>query len=439
MEILIKAGQLFLSLSILVILHEGGHFLPAKLFKIKVEKFYLFFDPWFSLIKKKIGETEYGMGWLPLGGYVKIAGMVDESMDTKDLDKAPEPWEFRAKPAWQRLIVMLGGVTVNVILGFLIYSMIVFVWGSDQIQQKDIPQGYAVSSVMKEYGLKDGDIPIKINGRVLEDTFQASRMLLLRDVKTITVRRQNQEETITFPDNIDTKLFESGQVISFSPFVSTKIDSVIKGSSAEKIGILKGDKITKINNIPTPHFGIVSRMLAQTKGNNPVNIEVERNGEKKEFSAKLQDNKLGIYAGSLLNEMKFTHIKYSLTKSISKGLYYGYWTLHDYIAQFKFIFTKKGASQVGGFASMAKMFAPVWDWHRFWETTAMLSMILAFMNVLPIPALDGGHTVFLIYEMITGRKPHKKVLEYAQLTGMMLLLALMIYANGNDLYRWIFG
>lgn len=439
MEILIKASQLLLSLSILVILHELGHFIPAKLFKTRVEKFFLFFDLKFALFKKKIGETIYGIGWLPLGGYVKIAGMIDESMDKEQMAQPPQPWEFRSKPAWQRLIIMIGGVTVNIIVGFLIYIGILFTWGSDVIQEKDIPNGYAVSSVMKSYGFQNGDIPLKVNDVELIDTYKINRYLLVRDVQNVTVRRQNGTiETIALPDSIGNQLFHKGELMAFMPFRKNIIDSVLANTPAQKAGLHKGDKIVSIDNQPVVHFEDVGTILDNNREKSALSVEIIRHGEAKMLSVIPENGKIGVISNQL-SDVKRTHISYRFSEAIGQGISYGYWTLRDYIAQFKFVFTKKGATQLGGFGSMAKMFAPKWDWQRFWESTAIISLILAFMNILPIPALDGGHVVFLLYEMVTGRKPNEKVLEYAQVIGILLLFALLIYANGNDIYRWITG
>ncbi|MDO4880630.1 MAG: RIP metalloprotease RseP [Capnocytophaga sp.] len=431
----IKASQLLLSLSILVILHELGHFIPAKLFKTRVEKFFLFFDVKFALFKKKIGETVYGIGWLPLGGYVKISGMIDESMDKEQMAKPAEPWEFRSKPAWQRLIIMIGGVTVNLILGFFIYMMILFVWGKDEFRPADVPNGYEVSATMQSYGVENGDIPVKVNGEDLEDTFSINKILLLRDVKNISVKKQSGEiQTINLPDSIGMQLFHSGEMISFHKRRTTEIDSVLAGSVAEKAGLQKGDFIVGINGNKIAFFDEMKKFLP--KEDNPITLQIVRNKEVKDISLTPEKGLIGVYAMHFYDNGK-THIDYSFTEAIAKGFSFGVWTLRDYVSQFKFIFTKKGAEQVGGFGSMAKMFAAEWDWLRFWERTALISIILAFMNILPIPALDGGHIVFLLYEMVTGRKPKEKVLEYAQVIGIILLFALLIYANGNDIYRWL--
>ena len=397
----IRAGQLLLCLSILVILHELGHFIPAKLFKTRVEKFFLFFDVKFALFKKKIGETVYGIGWLPLGGYVKIAGMIDESMDKEQMAQPAQPWEFRSKPAWQRLIIMIGGVTVNLILGILLYAMIFSIWGKDEIRPSDVPNGYEVSQTMKSYGFSDGDIPLKVNGKDLTNTFAINRMILTRHIENITVQKADGSvQTIAVPDSLGMQVFHSDKVPLQKIAFFEQLKPLIK-EGENTLQILRGSQLKDLTI--TPKEGILGVIATQYYDN------------------------------------KTTHVDYSFFSSISEGISYGYWTLHDYAVQFKYIFTKKGANQVGGFASMAKMFDISWDWQRFWESTALISIILAFMNILPIPALDGGHIVFLIYEMITGRKPSEKVLEYAQMVGFFILLALLLYANGNDIYRWITG
>lgn len=436
MEIFIKGAQLLLSLSILVVLHELGHFIPAKLFRTRVEKFFLFFDAGFALFKKKIGDTVYGIGWLPLGGYVKIAGMVDESLDTEQLKQPAQPWEFRSKPAWQRLIIMVGGVVVNLLLGFLIYMMILFVWGSNEVQRKDISLGYEVSRTLQKYGFAHGDIPIAINGKPIDDTFHtANRHLLLREVQSVTVERAGQAVTLQVPHNISEEMFHNGEMRSFTPLRSATIADILEGGSAQKAGLEAGDRIVSLGGKSITY----AHSLTNLTPLHSYSIEVERKGQivSKEITLSA-DGKWGVYF-DYAEKIVPTHLSYGLIESIKEGFSYGYWTLHDYVAQFKFIFTSKGATQVGGFASMGKMFADEWNWAKFWESTAMISIILAFMNILPIPALDGGHIVFLIYEMITGRTPHQKVLEVAQMVGIFILLGLMVYANGNDLYRWLIG
>lgn len=437
---LIRAAQLILSLSILVVLHELGHFIPAKIFKMRVEKFFLFFDVKFALFKKKIGETVYGIGWLPLGGYVKIAGMIDESMDKEQMAQPPQPWEFRSKPAWQRLIVMIGGVTVNLLLGFFIYAMILFVWGEKQLKEDGIKDGFAVSSTMKSYGFEDGDIVTKVNGKPLENLLDINRYVLLRDVSNLTVKGLNGEtRQIALPDSIGKQLFHKGEFITFVPRVKPIIDTILPDFPAQKAGFQVGDKIKAINDIPIKFYDNVSPVIATFPKNSALMFEVERNGKNELIEVTpTQDGKIG-FMSLQREDINLTDKQYNFAAAFSEGISYGYWTLRDYVAQFKFVFTKKGASELGGFGAIGKMFPPKWDWKAFWLTTAFISIILAFMNILPIPALDGGHVVFLLYEMATGRKPSEKVMEYAQVVGFCILISLVLYANGNDIYKAIFG
>ncbi len=438
----VKAVQLLLSLSFLIILHELGHFIPAKLFKTRVEKFYLFFDVKYSLFKKKIGETVYGIGWLPLGGYVKIAGMMDESMDKEQLAKPPQPWEFRSKPAWQRLIIMIGGVTVNIILGVLIYICIIAVWGQNYAKGDDIKYGFGVSKTLEDLGFRQGDLLVTVNGEELFDDTDIGHHLMMRSIQTVTVKHSDgTQETINIPDNIGSKIFESGHYPAMSPRFPFVLDSIVEGSIAEKAGLLKSDKVLKIGNRPIKYQTDFTYALHNNRRNDSTAvITYERNGNLKQVELSLASKKtIGVHmVASEKNPVKFNHIDYSFGESISKGLSLGYWTLHDYVAQFKYVFTKKGASQVGGFAAIGGLFPDTWDWKAFWGTTAFISIILAFMNILPIPALDGGHVMFLLYEIISGRKPNDKFMEYAQLTGFILLISLLLFANGNDVYRWLF-
>ncbi len=431
----VKAIQLLLSLSILIVLHELGHFIPAKLFKTRVEKFYLFFDVKFSLFKKKIGDTVYGIGWLPLGGYVKIAGMIDESMDKEQMAGPPQPWEFRSKPAWQRLIIMLGGVTVNIILGFLIYMAIIFTWGTNHVGFDDMPNGFAVDDSFKKMGFEDGDRIMGVNGKPLEDVTQINHHLFMRDVKNISVLHQNgSEETIQIPENIGTTMFESGTLRPFSPINEPIVDSTYL-DVAVKAGLKKGDKITKVEGKPIQYWHEFRKTIQENKGK-AISIGYSRNGEINTTS--ITPNEDGLIGVAVKNGYKVQEKQYSFGESITKGFDFGYWTLHDYIAQFKYVFTKKGASQVGGFGAIGNLFPDAWNWRAFWGTTAFISIILAFMNILPIPALDGGHVMFLLYEIIAGRKPNDKFMEYAQLVGFILLIGLLLFANGNDIYRAIF-
>lgn len=437
--ILIKAAQLFLSLSILIVLHELGHFIPAKLFKTRVEKFYLFFDIKYSLFKKKIGETVYGIGWLPLGGYVKIAGMIDESMDKEQMAQPPQPWEFRTKPAWQRLIIMLGGVIVNFILGFLIYMMILFVWGTDYSNKDDIKYGFGVTKTMEQYGFEQGDKIVAVDGKPFNEVTDINSYLLFRDINTITVERVSGETVdLTVPEDIGTQLFEAGDLPAMTPRMPFKLDSVTADSPAGKAGILVTDKIVSINGDPINYFTDLKYSLKNTDSD-VLQFEVERNNELVKLDVTPnEDSTIGIISMETENVV-YNHKDYSFGEAIVKGTSLGYWTIKDYLAQFKYIFTKKGAAQVGGFAAIGNMFPPTWNWKAFWAITAFLSIMLGVLNLLPIPALDGGHVMFLLYEMISGRKPGDKFLEYAQLIGFVLLIALVLFANGNDIYKAIFN
>lgn len=440
----IKTLQLLLSLSILIVLHEGGHYTAARIFGTRVEKFFLFFDVKFALFKKKIGETVYGIGWLPLGGYVKISGMIDESMDKEQMKKPPQPWEFRSKPAWQRLIIMLGGVTVNLILGFVIFMMILFHWGKDYVSPEGLPDGFAVSQTMKEMGFKDGDVVTEINGKPIDNVLNINTYLMVRNISSVTTQHQDgSSEEIIIPENIGHALFERGEIPAFVPVSNAKIDSVLVGSPAEKAGLTRGDQIASVNGIPVNNLAEINAIRdADTSGIMHLGVlkgserEAASTGQPQEISLKLEDGKMGVM-GTM--NVAVTHKAYNLGESIKEGFGFTYWTLHDYVAQFKYVFTKKGASQLGGFGAIGNLFQPTWDWKGFWNTTAFISIILAFMNILPIPALDGGHVMFLLYEIVTGRKPNEKFLEFAQMIGIIILLILVLYANGNDIYRYFFN
>lgn len=438
--ILIKAAQLFLSLSILIVLHELGHFIPAKLFGTRVEKFYLFFDIKFSLFKKKIGDTVYGIGWLPLGGYVKISGMIDESMDKEQMALPPQPWEFRSKPSWQRLIIMLGGVTVNFILGFVIYMMILFVWGTDYSTKEDIKYGFGVTKTMEQYGFQQGDKIVSVDGKSFSEVTDITSYLLFRDIKEIQVERTSGTiENLTVPEDIGTQLFEAGDLPAMSPRIPFKLDSITPDSPASRGGLLITDKLVSVNGSEINYLSDLSYLLKNKRGTD-IDLVVERNGENKVLKLKPnEDFTIGVVTKTTDSDyIKFNHKDYSFGESITKGASLGYWTIKDYLAQFKYIFTKKGAAQVGGFAAIGNMFPPAWNWKAFWAITAFLSIMLGVLNLLPIPALDGGHVMFLVYEMISGRKPGDKFMEYAQLVGFILLISLVLFANGNDIYKAIF-
>ncbi|MDT8418310.1 MAG: RIP metalloprotease RseP [Lutibacter sp.] len=435
MDILIKALQFILSLSFLIVLHELGHFIPAKIFKTRVEKFYLFFDYKFSLFKKKFGDTVYGIGWIPLGGYVKISGMIDESMDTEQMKQPAQPWEFRSKPAWQRLIIMLGGVTVNFILGILIYIMIVFVWGVESVKPNDIKYGFAVSELMYEYGFKDGDKILKFDGVEPMDVTVVNKHLFLRGITSLEVMHEDgTTETLAIPENIGEEMWAKGVMEPFSVRTEPIIDIVVADSPAEKAGLLKNDKIVSVNGSPVGYWQDFTKLIQNSKEGD-ISIDVERDGTVKTIVLTPREDKTIGVSNSLLNSITVEHKDYSFMESIPKGNSLAIWTLKDYITQFKYVFTKKGATSIGGFIAIGNIFPATWSWQSFWSITAFLSIMLAFMNLLPIPALDGGHVMFTLYEIITGRKPSDKFLEYAQITGFLLLIALLILANGNDVVK----
>ena len=433
---LVKAIQLLLSLSFLIVLHELGHFIPAKLFKTRVEKFFLFFDVKFALFSKKIGETVYGIGWLPSGGYVKISGMIDESMDKEQMALPPQPWEFRSKPAWQRLIIMLGGVTVNIIVGFVIYMGILYFYGQDITTNKELPNGFAVHESFKGYGFQDGDKILSVNGDPFENVTAINKHLFLRDVNTIGVVHSNgQRQTIEMPQQIGTLMFENDVLRPFTQRVAP-ILGVIGDESfpAAAAGFKLDDTILAVNGTPIV-FWHEFQDLVKENGQKESVFLISRDGAQLTLTASPNETgQIGLlpYSSSIRKQ-------YTLGESITGGIGYGVDVLKDYVTQFKYVFTQKGASQVGGFGAIGGLFPDTWDWTSFWQTTALISIILAFMNILPIPALDGGHVMFLLYEMLSGRKPNDKFMEYAQMVGFFLLIALVLFANGNDIYRYFFG
>ncbi len=443
MDVLIKIAQFLLSLSFLIVLHEFGHFIAARIFKTRVEKFYLFFDAWGKkLFSVKKGDTEYGIGWLPLGGYVKISGMIDESMDKEQMKLPPKPYEFRSKPAWQRLIIMLGGVTVNFILGILIYIMIAFVWGEDYVRPNDVKNGFTVAKTFKSYGFKDGDRIIKINEKAPFNVLDVNKELFLKDIKTITVQHPNgNTETITLPENVGKTMWNEGILFPFQPRALAVIDSVVPKSPAAKAGMQKGDQILSVNNTPVTYWDEFTQKVDSTS----ISIGLLRNQDTLSvvMTPKILNQKGKRYQIGVSNFGEDTfitqHKDYSFIQSISRGNRMGLDKLQGYIGQFKYLFTKKGAGEIGGFISIGKIFPAKWSWQAFWGITAFLSIMLGFMNLLPIPALDGGHALFVLFEMITGRKPSDKFLEYAQITGFVLLMGLLLLANGNDIYKLIKG
>lgn len=447
MEFVIKLSQFLLSLSILIVLHELGHFIPAKLFKTRVEKFYLFFDVKYSLLKKKIGETEYGIGWLPLGGYVKIAGMIDESMDTEQLAGEPQPWEFRSKPAWQRLIIMLGGVTVNFILAFIIYIGMTFYYGEQYIANDNIKDGIWVSNpTIEKLGLKTGDKFVSIDGVKIDKFDDINKELFL--AKEVVLNRDGKEVKVKLPQNFISQLMKGKK----NSLIDLRIPFIISGygeKSLNKDVVKPKDIITNINGTPIKYADEVASILDSLKGKT-VSATVIR--EKKELKVNLKVNdsaKLGLaFAGRIpydnlekLGTYKINKLEYGFVQSIPVGIERGINELASYGKQLKAIFTPStGAYKgVGGFGAIFNIFPTSWSWFAFWNITALLSIMLGVMNLLPIPALDGGHVIFLLYEMISGKKPSDKFLEKAQLVGFVLLIALLLFANGNDIYKAIVG
>lgn len=442
---LIRALQLVLSLSLLVIIHEGGHFFFARLFKIRVEKFYIFFDPWFSLFKfkPKNSETEYGIGWLPLGGYCKISGMIDESMDTEQMKQPPQPWEFRSKPAWQRLLVMIGGVLMNFLLALFIYSMILFTWGDQYIALKDMSYGMKFNETAREIGFRDGDILASADGKELT-RYNVDMLRSLAEAREVVVLRDGKEEQILMPE---ISLLEIAK--EDPPFVDMLIpnvvDSVLADGGFAKAGLQKGDSLIAFNGTPLHSWNEFTEQLGELR----LRSEVE---QKSSASFSLVYSRAGVRdtvnvtTDDLFKVLAYpmnpgyqpTRLTYGFFESFPAGVALGINTLKGYVNDMKYVFTKEGAKSVGGFGTIGSIFPKVWDWQRFWSMTAFLSIILAFMNILPIPALDGGHVLFLLYELVARRKPSDKFLEYAQMVGMFLLFGLLIWANFNDILRFVF-
>lgn len=445
--IVIKTIQFFLSLSILIVLHELGHFIPAKYFKTRVEKFYLFFDVKFSLFKKKIGETEYGIGWLPLGGYVKISGMIDESMDKEAMAEEPKEWEFRSKPAWQRLIIMLGGVTVNFILAVVIFIGLAYAYGETYIANDSLKDGVWVTDTTlgDALGIQTGDKVLAVDGKEIE-----SLNTIVPEVvygENITIERDGQKIEMEIPVNFIETISENKERVRFiKPRLPWVISEVPEDSQNASVGFQVGDVLTTIAGSSVKYQDQVFPILESNKGKT-VDLIVNRNGTDVPLKAKISEEaKLGLMIGMTGADaekqgfLKYNTTDYTFLESIPAGWNKGVKTLTDYIKGMKKIFNPDTGAykEVGGFAAIGGMFPDTWNWPAFWATTAFISIILAFMNILPIPALDGGHVMFLLYEMITGRKPSDKFLEYAQITGFFILIALLLFANGNDVYKAIF-
>ncbi|GAB4091488.1 M50 family metallopeptidase [Flaviaesturariibacter terrae] len=440
-EVGVKVAQLILSFSILVVLHELGHFIPARWFGCRVEKFYLFFNPWFSLWKKKVGETEYGLGWIPFGGYVKISGMIDESMDTEQMKQPAQPWEFRSKPAWQRLIIMLGGVTVNVLLALVIFIGIAWKWGDSYLPPQNLRYGIAADSLAQTIGLRDGDIITHVGGKPVEDELQVPALIIGREATSMTVQRDGQSLDLPVPDGLIKKLNSHLRAEFISVRFRPVVDSFTEKSNAQKAGFKKGDTLVSVNGTPTQYFHEFQRIVRQSAGKT-VQVGVKRDSQLLAIAVPVASieghGAIGVMPRPL-DSMGFV-IKtrhYSFVESFPAGIKKARFTLNMYLTGLKQLFTGKANpnESVGSIVSFAKIFPGQWDWRSFWSLTAVFSIILAFMNVLPIPGLDGGHALFTLYEMITGRKPGDKFMEYAQIVGFVLLISLMIYALGLDIWR----
>lgn len=441
MTILIKILQLLLSLSILVIIHEFGHFVFAKLFKTRVEKFYLFFDPWFALFKLKKGETEYGLGWLPLGGYVKISGMIDESMDKEQMKQPPQPWEFRSKTSGQRLVIMTGGVLFNFIFALLIYVSVLYFWGETYLPTANVKYGIATDSVGNSIGLKNGDRILSVDNQKIENFAQITTDIVLNDRKSIQVDRNGEIINIPIPaEYVPQMLKGNGRIDPRTPFGPYIISGFAKVSPGKVAGLLTGDELLGLDGQRFSWYDEFQRYLADHKTQS-VTLNLIRNGKYLDVPViPTSAGFLGILSSRSFDKIfDLKTIKYGFFQSVPAGISKGFKTIGDYLKQFKLIFSRhtKAYESLGGFITIGSIFPGVWDWQSFWSLTALLSIILAVMNILPIPALDGGHVIFLLYEVITGRKPSDKFLEYAQIAGMIILFSLLIFANGNDILRLI--
>jgi len=441
MTILIKILQFLLSLSIIVLIHEFGHFTFAKLFKTRVEKFYLFFDAWFSLFKRKVGETEYGIGWIPLGGYVKISGMIDESMDKEQMKQPPKPYEFRSKTSGQRLLIMTAGVIFNFISALIIYVCVLYAWGETYLPTSNVKYGIVTDSAGYQIGLRNGDKIISVDNLKIEDFNEIPTDIILNDRKTIQVDRNGEFLNIAIPDDFIARMLKrQGKIEPRTPFRPYVISVFGKESPARSAGLLEGDELVGVDGNNFVWFDEFQKYLSDNRSRQVV-VNVLRKGEQVDVPVvPTAEGLLGIGSSRTLDQMfELKTINYGFLASVPAGISKGFKTIGDYLKQFKVIFSPgtKAYESLGGFITIGSIFPGVWDWQSFWNLTALLSIILAIMNILPIPALDGGHVMFLLYEVVTGRKPSDKFLEYAQITGMVILFALLIFANGNDILRLI--
>ena len=434
---LIKALQLVVALSLLVIVHELGHFLWARVFKIRVEKFYIFFNPWFSLFKWKPenSDTTYGVGWLPLGGYVKIAGMIDESMDREQMAQPPQPWEFRTKPAWQRLLVMTGGVINNFILAILIYAGIAWYWGERTIPYQNAYEGMDFTPAAQSLGFRNGDVLLTADGRLI-DSKERGAIYNMLDSKHVEVLRNHRDTvTLIMPANAVTSLPQDDPFMAYR--VPVFVKQVMPGEPAAKAGLQEGDRIIAVGDSLTPAYTEFVPALAAYGGKEVPLTLLRGNKLWMTVATPTPAGKLGFGLMGPIDVFRCDTTQYGFFQSIPIGIGNGTDMLTTYVGSLKHVFTKEGAESIGGFGAIGNLFPAKWDWRTFWEMTAFLSIILAFMNIIPIPALDGGHVAFLLWEVVTRRKPSEKFMEYAQMVGMFLLLALLIYANSNDIYRFL--
>jgi regulator of sigma E protease len=439
MTVLIKIIQLLLSLSILVIVHECGHFLFARLFKVRVEKFYLFFDWPFAIFKKKIGDTEYGVGMLPLGGYVKISGMIDESMDREQMKLPPQPYEFRSKTSWQRLLIMTGGVLFNFIFALIIYVGVLSFWGETYLPSKNVTYGIVTDSTGYAMGLRNGDKILEVDGVETDNFYAIIPDIILNDRKVITLDRGGSTVDIPVKKDAIQYLLKNPDVIDaripFGPFIVT---GLAENSPAQTAGVTLGDRIVALDSIRFDWYDEFQAYMAANRGK-PMTLTIERENALVDLNiTPTEAGMLGI-TRDVANIFEFSTKHYNLIQALPAGIKKGFKTTGDYLKQFKLIFSKdtKAYESLGGFITIGSIFPGIWNWQSFWNLTAFLSLILAVMNILPIPALDGGHVMFLIYEVVTGRKPSDKFLEYAQIAGMVILFALLIFANGNDILKLI--
>lgn len=433
MEVLVKIAQLLVSLSILIVLHELGHYTLARIFKVRVEKFYLFFDAGFSLFRKKIGDTEYGIGWLPLGGYVKISGMIDESLDREQMKQPAKPWEFRSKKAWQRLLIMLGGVMVNFLLALLIYILVFFKWGEEYVPVDRMIYGYSFVDEFKDLGLKNGDKVLALDGEAVDRWHLIHHDVVVNETKVIQVERDGDIMDIHVPEGLTSKLLKLEYTME--PRVPCEVGALVEKGNMISAGIKLDDKIIGVNGTPFQFYDEFIDLTGQ-KANTTFDLTVLRDADTLTVPVATDETgRFGFYKKNYGHFFESVVVRYSLWQSIPVGISRGFEITGSYLKQLRMLFKPetKAYEELGGFIKIGSIFPSTWDWERFWNMTAFLSIILAIMNVLPIPALDGGHVMFLLFEMITGRKPGDKFMEYATIVGMVLLLSLLLYANLNDI------